>query len=678
MRSFLLFKLFAPVILIILIYSSCNQAKKGEESSLQNYASLSDSAHYLGKEACKECHADKYETFMQTGMGMSFDSATQQKSSGRFSPHDIIHDTYRNLSYFPHWENGKMVLTEFRLNGKDTVYKRDEEISYIVGSGQHTNSHMISINGYVYQAPATFYTQKGQWDLPPGFENGFNSRFSRRIELECMSCHNAYPKITEGSANKYEMVPRGIDCERCHGPGSVHIAEMKSGKTVDVKKAIDFSIVNPAKLDISRQLDICQRCHIQGNAVLAKDKSWFDFRPGMHLSDVMNVFMPVYKGAEDEHIMASHAERMKLSACYRSSVEKAEAYNQSHPTLEPYREAMTCVTCHNPHISVRSTDRSVFNAACVNCHSGEGKPGHPNPVIHAGNCTMSIAERMKSGNSCVNCHMPKNGTIDIPHVTTTDHWIRKAITKSEAAKIREFVGLSCVNNPGVDDKSKGIAYLSYYEKFVSSPAFLDSAKKYLKDGSGQEIENNFNELIRWAFLKDDYEQVLVYVAKHHAPLEAILKKSFTNDDAWTAYRIAESYKKKGSMGNALIYMKKAVELAFYIPEFRNKLAGLQFDLGIFDDAEKNYRFLINENPDFVSAFVNYGYFLLSVRKDPVKARSMYEKALSLDPDNIQALMNMAGLNLFEGNREEAGVYFRKVLAIDPKNEQVIRMLKSYR
>ena len=150
---------------------------------------------------------------------------------------------------------------------------------------------MVDINGYVYQAPVTFYTQRGIWDLPPGFENGHNSRFGRKIELECMSCHNAYPKMVEGSENKYAFIANGIDCERCHGPGSKHVEEKRMGKIVDTSKAVDYSIVNPAKLSIDLQLDICQRCHIQGNAVLAPGKSFFDFRPGMHLSDVMNVFI---------------------------------------------------------------------------------------------------------------------------------------------------------------------------------------------------------------------------------------------------------------------------------------------------------------------------------------------------------------------------------------------------
>jgi hypothetical protein len=51
------------------------------------------------------------------------------------------------------------------LAGKDTVHQRFEKVSYIVGSGQHTNSHIININGYLHQAPITFYTQKGKWDL---------------------------------------------------------------------------------------------------------------------------------------------------------------------------------------------------------------------------------------------------------------------------------------------------------------------------------------------------------------------------------------------------------------------------------------------------------------------------------------------------------------------------------
>ncbi|MBK5285883.1 MAG: pilus assembly protein TadD, partial [Bacteroidia bacterium] len=168
---------------------------------------------------CRQCHQNIYDTFIHTGMGMSFEKASQQKTSARFGINEIIRDSVKDFYYHPYWKNDSLFVHEYRLKGKDTIHSRTEQINYIVGSGQHTNSHIINSNGYLYQAPATFYTQEARWDLPPGFENGNNSRFSRKIELECISCHNAYPKMVDSSENKYESVPNGIDCERCHGPG---------------------------------------------------------------------------------------------------------------------------------------------------------------------------------------------------------------------------------------------------------------------------------------------------------------------------------------------------------------------------------------------------------------------------------------------------------------------------
>lgn len=660
----------------VFIFLSCNRQTE-PKTALKEYSSLSDATKYIGKEACRQCHSDKFETFMHTGMGMSFDTASKAKSSGRFDSHEVIYDKFRNFSYYPHWEGNDFYLTEFRLSGKDTLYLRKEKISYIVGSGQHTNSHMINVNGYIHQAPATFYTQSGKWDLPPGYENGFNNRFSRLIELECMSCHNAYPEMILGSANKYLNVPSGIDCERCHGPGKVHQDEMLAGRTIDVKNEIDYSIVNPAKLDINRQMDVCQRCHVQGNAVLMKGKSFFDFKPGMHLSEVMNIFMPVYKGDDDQHIMASHAERMKLSDCFTSSLKIVEKYNSSHPTKEPYKNAMTCVTCHNPHVSVKSTGTEVFNAACRNCHIPSIDPSIDagNKLVRSNDCSASQKLRTEKKYNCVSCHMPKNGTIDIPHVTTTDHWIRKPVTKEKTAQIREFVKLACINNLEVDDRSKGIAYLSYYEKFVSNKVFLDSAKNYFDDNSRSAIIENFNELIRWAFLKEDYERIVSYVSQHSNALDSLKRQSFSNDDAWTAYRIGQAFLITGDKSNAERYFSKAVELAPFYPDFRMKLADLQFESGDNSKAESNYSFIISENPKYVSAYVNYGFLSLSVNNDDKKAEKYYDEAIKLDPDNEQALLNKAGLMIYRKDVVKAKNYIEKVLKINPANEQAKRLLK---
>jgi hypothetical protein len=44
---------------------------------------------------------------------------------------------------------------------------------------------------------------------------------------------------------RFEEVPLGINCEKCHGPGSIHMEEKQAGIIVDITKEIDFSIVNP-------------------------------------------------------------------------------------------------------------------------------------------------------------------------------------------------------------------------------------------------------------------------------------------------------------------------------------------------------------------------------------------------------------------------------------------------
>ena len=253
-----------------------------------------------------------------------------------------------------------------------------KKVTYKIGSGNHTNSHLFEINGYIHQMPYTYYTQEMIADLPPGFENGNNTRFDREIGLECMSCHNAHPDYVESSANKYTKVLNGIDCERCHGPGELHVKEKLAGIIIDTSKHIDYSIVNPSKLPIDLQFDVCQRCHLQGTTVLAEGKTFLDFKPGQPLEQVMDVYLPRYEN-NDAFIMASHVDRLKSSKCF----EKSE---------------MTCITCHNPHKSVKSLPQDYFDNKCMSCHT-DCKDDQ----------TMN----------CVTCHMPKSTSTDIMHVTIT-------------------------------------------------------------------------------------------------------------------------------------------------------------------------------------------------------------------------------------------------------------------
>jgi tetratricopeptide (TPR) repeat protein len=671
----------------LLFFSCDNDTKQHSEKSNTSkkdsllYLNHSDTAKYVGINTCRLCHQDIYNTFIETGMGKSFDLASKQKSAGDYHT-SVIYDKIGDFHYKAFWDKDSLKFLEYRLEGKDTIYKRLETVNYIIGSGQHTNSHIQSVNGYLNQMPMTFYTQKKQWDLPPGFEDGHNSRFMRKIGLECMSCHNSYPDFVLGSENKYNAVEKGIGCERCHGPGSIHVAERGKGTKIDTSKYIDYSIVNPAKLSIDRQFDICQRCHLQGNAVLKEGKSFYDFKPGMKLSDYMTVFLPKYKNAYDEVIMASHADRLKQSQCFIKSLEASVTSSTSVTgnKLKPYKDALTCVTCHNPHVSIRETNKEVFNDACKKCHSAEIKDTrHKTQDGLAENSEIFCSKKgiIKTDN-CVNCHMPRSGSIDIPHVTVHDHYIRKPLSKKEKDDIKEFIGLYAVNEKNPSPIIKAKAYLNQFEKFENKYEYLDSAAYYLKDKTEQELLVNLEPLVQLNFSKNNYGQIITYVNRvtDNYLLRSVLNKvSYTNDNAWTSYRIGESFYNTGNLQRAILYFKNAVKLAPYGLDFKNKLASALAANNQTDEAETLYKEILKEYPKHVSVLTNLGYVKLS-KGDAVSAETLYKKALTIDPDYEPLLMNIAGLCAYKKNFVQSKFYLEKILKRNPNNQQAKQALNQ--
>lgn len=691
------------MLTLVLVVFSCNEPKGNTNTTplvkkdTLIYLNHSDSAKYVGINTCKLCHQDIYDTYIKTGMGKSFDIATKTKSSGDYH-NSIIHDKIGDFYYKAFWLHDSLQFLEYRLKGKDTIYKRQETVNYIIGSGQHTNSHIQSVNGYLNQMPMTFYTQKKTWDLPPGFEDGHNSRFMRKIGLECMSCHNNYPEFVLGSENKFTAVPEGINCERCHGPGSIHVAERQTGSKVDTSKYIDYSIVNPAKLSIDAQFDICQRCHLQGNTVLKEGKSFYDFKPGMKLSDYMTVFLPKYKNADDEFIMASHADRLKQSACFIKSKEKITSPVLRTPPskgekLKPYKDAMTCITCHNPHVSVRETNPNVFNDACNNCHyqgtkeiagtEGAGNPSTPLRVTEKNGSKLICSKKgITSTSNCVSCHMPKSGSIDIPHVTVHDHYIRKPINKNISQKdkqaIKEFIGLYAINEKNPSSITKARAYLNQYEKFDNNSIYLDSASNYLKDKTTQDIKTSLEPLVQLYFIKKNYSKIESYANTLTDALllnTLLIKKTYSNDNAWTSYRIGESFYNLGNIQRAINYYKKSVDLAPYVLDFKNKYATALAANNLLPAAEKQFLEILKENPKHVSALTSLGF--VKLKQGNVKeAEQLYFKALALDPDYEPLLLNIAGLYAYKKDYKQADLYLNRLLKRNPNNQQAKQALQQ--
>lgn len=638
-------------VLIAFSFASCSELDSDTEE-IKNDKSSKDN-YYVGIEECASCHKEQYEGYMQTGMGKSYETAHQGKS---VIPRDTILNLYDkdlNLHYRVFWKEDSLRITEFRINKKDTFHSITRTVDYVVGSGHHTNSHIENRNGYLYQMPFTFYTQDKVIDLPPGFESGFNSRFYRKIGLECMSCHNSYPEFVKGSENKFTNVPNGINCERCHGQGGKHVEEMKAGNIVDITKEKDPTIVNPAKLGMKLQFDICQRCHLQGNAVLEPGKSFYDFHPGMDLEEVLTVYLPRYEGDNSSFIMASHADRMQMSQCFISTKDNAKP-NSLYPT----RGQMTCITCHDPHRPVHGVQDQFYNKTCQSCHE-EKKCSKTNEI------------------NCISCHMPKSSAIDIPHVSITDHYIRKDYSEPISNEERKFIGLVPVNNKNASNLSRFSAYLNQYEKFGNNPLMLDSAKLLMD--KIEMTRHSMMEMIHWYYITNDFQNCLNLIKseefKQEFPLDKTFQLTWSNQEAWTYYRIGELLMIKNLSTQAKEFFRVASELSPFNLEFRNKYASVLFVLNKRNEATKEWEFVISEDPINFSALSNLANIkLLNNQLD--EAKILLDRSIKANPDYEMAHQNLAQFYLLKEDRSNAVKSLKRILDINPENPQAKLLLKQ--
>jgi tetratricopeptide (TPR) repeat protein len=624
---------FLGLILLVTILMYCSDSTQNSNTDF-HYDNHADSVAYVGMKTCATCHQDKHQTFIHTGMGLSFDSATRQKSSAVFGVSHQVYDSFSDMHYYPFWNNEKLYIKEYRLLGKDTTHQFTQEINYIVGSGQHTNSHLMERNGYIYQAPITFYVQKQKWDLAPGFEGGNNSRFSRILNSECISCHNSMPKLEDNSQYKFMSMGNGIDCERCHGPGELHVKQRLNGQGVDVQNEIDPTIVNPRKLSWNRQIDLCQRCHLQGLNLLKEGKKFTDFKPGMKLSDIFEIYLPEYEGNQSQFDMANHSQRFQMSKCFTST-------NNSDLKF-------TCISCHNPHVSVKITGTEVYNTACDQCHVKK-------------DCSTSTDQLIEAKYNCVSCHMPPSSSEDIPHVSVHDHYIRKPKENQyDVDQMQKLVGLYAVNNSQPTIEREILAYLEYWEKFDKNPFYINKAKELL-------VKNDFPKLwLKYYYLKEEYEKVIE------------LKFEYGELDAWQNFMMGESYARTNQLSQAFFHTNNAYKL-----EPTNQLFGVQLLKRYVDNESLNEgeKLGIKLLGDFSgnAQILNSLAKIATIKKQYAKAKKYVNKAYLFDPDDISIWLTYLNLSVQLGEVDDAKKWLEKIQQKQPdfiQSDRVAKILDS--
>ena len=66
---------------------------------------------------------------------------------------------------------------------------RTMQLLWYIGSGAAGQSFLWSDDGFLFQAPVTWYSQKHLWDVSPGYQHDRSTRWNRPVEPDCLYCH---------------------------------------------------------------------------------------------------------------------------------------------------------------------------------------------------------------------------------------------------------------------------------------------------------------------------------------------------------------------------------------------------------------------------------------------------------------------------------------------------------
>jgi hypothetical protein len=343
-------------------------------------------AQYVGSAACVKCHESQHKTFLHTGMSRSTAPVDVAKE-----PADATFDhTASGRRYRVERRGGQLWHREMPLDGKSDIVLSEFPLKYVVGSGRFGRTYLTEANGFMIESPVSFYTSKSAWGMSPGYDR-HNLGFERAIGAGCLYCHLGRTESEPQSMHRHKVLEPAVGCERCHGPGSLHVALREKPATLE-PGAIDYTIVNPHHLSRELRESVCQQCHLSPELLVpARGRKRTDFRPGLPLQDVAVGFSFV----DSAHMtVTGHVEQMHQSKCYQKS------------------STMTCMTCHDPHGFPDPKQRVAFyRGKCQECHAGDACKVDPK-VRHA----------QSPDNDCVHCHMPRGAT-DIQHVAFYHHRI---------------------------------------------------------------------------------------------------------------------------------------------------------------------------------------------------------------------------------------------------------------
>jgi predicted CXXCH cytochrome family protein len=325
-----------------------------EERAQQS--TIATSAHYSGSLSCQKCHAQIYEHWRKTPMANVVRDPRQ-------SPDIIIPDLATNT------------VSRFTKDQVALVYGSVWKQRYFtrIGDDYFPEPAQWDVTHRVWRP---YFVAKGTdwWEplYPP-------DNMQRPTGPTCDGCHSVDYNI------KTKQVEWNVGCEKCHGPGSDHVAHPTRG-----------NIFNPVRMDYVQANDSCIQCHSQGrpltNPIDGKYYDWpVGYRIGLNLRDFWQL---------EEHTLGETTFTHHPDGTARKNRMQGNDFVQS----VMYRRGITCFSCHEVHGTDNYAQlRKPADKLCLDCHG---------PLYLNGPHTGTLEEHThhekdSPGSSCIACHMPK-------------------------------------------------------------------------------------------------------------------------------------------------------------------------------------------------------------------------------------------------------------------------------
>ena len=243
-------------------------------------------------------------------------------------------------------EHPEAIVADFTTPDPLLTFTKDQ-IAFVYGS-KFKQRYFKKVGDDYTPFPATWDVTHRQW-RPYGVTGATSGL--------CDGCHSVNYDIERKTVTEWN-----VGCERCHGPGSDHVARPSA-----------TNIVNPARLSTVAAVDVCVQCHSEGHPhgpIGGREFHWpVGFRVGLHLADFWKL---------DEHTLGTQDTLHFADGSARENRMQGNDFVQSLM----YTRGVTCASCHDPHGTPNNADLiKPAKQLCLTCH-GPKSPNGPHTATH--------------------------------------------------------------------------------------------------------------------------------------------------------------------------------------------------------------------------------------------------------------------------------------------------------